>query len=61
MVGRNIEIQEQVLRMIIAATGALPSSFSLDREGKGDKAKSERLPPPATDKQEEEVLQQVIR
>jgi hypothetical protein len=58
MAKRNIMIQEQVLAMILAATGALPASFM--RES-GTDARGGRSALAADDHQEEEILRRVIQ
>ena len=58
MVKRNIMIQEQVLVMIIAATGQIPDAFSTAQKGRqsgGEVMKG------AQDGQEAEVLKQVMK
>ena len=62
MIKRNIMIQEQVLAMIITATGGLPESLT-SGEGQAsiDRAQKEAAGKPIDfDKQEEEVLKQVL-
>ena len=63
MAKRNIIIQQQVLVMILAATGCMPASFSLDEQGADkDKGTAEAvLCSTADDKQEEELLRQVMQ
>ena len=51
MAKRNIMIQEQVLKYILEQGGMVPSSFSPGGSGK---------PAPASDKQEQELLAQVM-
>ncbi|KAK2150854.1 hypothetical protein LSH36_385g01038 [Paralvinella palmiformis] len=61
MIKRNIMIQEQVLVMIIAATGGLPQSLT-GAEGQAamNKQKEAAGKPIDFDKQEEELLQHVL-
>ena len=63
MAKRNIVIQQQVLVMILAATGSMPASFSLDESGSGKKGakKEDVLKTTTDDRQEEELLRQVMK
>ena len=58
MTKNNILIQEQVLMMILSATGSLPNSFALDNKASDAGSKSEL---PISDKTEKEVLEQVVQ
>lgn len=68
MIKRNIMIQEQVLVMIIAATGGLPDSLQVSGGGRVAAKTSQAQAstsfkpgaPGADDKQEEDLLRQVM-
>jgi hypothetical protein len=60
MAKRNIMIQEQVLAMILASTGALPSSLTRDELGKKS-SPSAHSSITTDDKQEQELLRLVMQ
>lgn len=59
MIKRNIMIQEQVLVMIIAATGQVPASFE-GAASKNDESQKQVIKG-AQDNQEEEVLRKIMQ
>ena len=62
MAKRNIMIQEQVLAMILASNGALPSSLVRDSQlNQGNKSPATVSATAAVDKQEQQLLQLVMK
>lgn len=61
MVKRNIMIQEQVLLMIIAATGSIPDSLLPDQHKSSQRELAAAARVDIDDRAEEEILQEVMR